>query len=126
MNNIELTYTQCKQLTANYSDLREVVENLNDQPDWITVNQTLDMADIQAIQQGGCASGAYMPAVTYHTAKETMNTYGDEVLEYIEEVYGELPQPDAGESWSGIAVFYLSIAVELWAGAFDLDGVNWD
>lgn len=127
MENIELTLNQCRQIRAKYPySFREYVEQLDDQPDWITVNQALDIADIQAIQQGGCASGAYMPAVTYYTATQTMSTYGDDVLQYIEDQLGELPQPRAGESWSGLAVFYLSYAVELWAYSFDLDGVDWD
>ena len=70
--------------------------------------------DIAAVIQGGCASGAYMPAVTYATAAETMHEHGDEVLEYIEGVFGEIPSPPDGESWKGIAVFYLSTAVETW------------
>jgi hypothetical protein len=121
---MQLSYTQCKQLAANYSDLRGAIDELQSQPDWIT--QELDLADMQAIQQGGCASGAYMPAVTYHQALQTMEEHGDDVLQYIEDTLGELPQPDKGESWSGLAVFYLSYAVELWASQFDLDGVNWD
>lgn len=127
MTNIELTYTQCKQLNDLHGAYwRDVVETLDDQPEWITTNQALDIADIQAIQQGGCASGAYMPAVTYYTARETMNEFGDDILEYIESNLGEIPQPATGESWSGIAVFYYSYAVELWAGQFDLHGVDWD
>lgn len=87
------------------------------QPDWI--DYELDQYDIESINQDGCASGAYMPAVTYYQAKLTMGEYGDDVLEYIEERYGELPQPSEGESWSGLVVFYLSIAVELWCFQFE-------
>ena len=82
-------------------------------PDWI--EQDITNHDIEAIIQGGCASGAYMPAVTYHQARETMGEHGDTVLTYIEDNYGELPDIPKGESWSGIAVFFLSCAVELWA-----------
>ena len=57
-----------------------------------------------------------MPAVTYYQALATMAEHGDDVLEYIEDTLGEIPAPKAGESWSGLAVFYLSMAVELWAG----------
>ena len=88
-----------------------------DVPAWI--DQDITPYDIAAIVQGGCASGAYMPAVTYHTARETMNEQGDEVLKYIEESLGELPSPPTGESWSGIAIHYLSMAVELWAGGVE-------
>lgn len=84
-----------------------------DVPSWI--NQDITAADVAAITQGGCASGAYMPAVTYHQATATMSEHGDDVLDYITENYGELPAPHDYESWSGMAVYYLSIAVELWA-----------
>ena len=91
----------------------EAIAHLVDVPAFI--EQDITGSDVAAIIQGGCASGAYMPAVTYHTARETMNEHGDDVLQFIEDAYGELPQPPAGESWSGLAVFYLSVAVELWA-----------
>ena len=86
-----------------------------EQPNWII--EELTPYDLAAINQGGCASGAYMPAVTYSTALETMSEHGNDVLQYIEDAFGELPTVPQGESWSGIAVFYLSCAVELWASA---------
>lgn len=86
-----------------------------DIPAWI--EQDIALADIEAIYEGGCASGAYMPAVTYWQARQTMNDHGDDVLQFIEDQYGDLPAVPRGESWSGIAVFYLSIAVELWASS---------
>ena len=87
-------------------------------PAWI--DQEITGTAVFEIRQGGCASGAYMPAVTYYDARQTMAEHGDDVLEFVEEHYGEIPQPKPGESWSGIAVYYLSLAVELWAGQFDL------
>ena len=119
---MDITYTQCKQLSVNY-ELRGIVGELTDQPEWL--DYELSIADIQAIQQGGCESGAYMPAVTYGRASEVMAEYGDEVLEFIESHY-ELLRPTEGMSWSQIASFYLSVAVELWASNFDLTNVNWD
>tara|TARA_Y100001973_G_C5018346_1_gene241885 strand:+ start:204 stop:578 length:375 start_codon:yes stop_codon:yes gene_type:complete len=86
-----------------------------DVPDWI--EQDITGSTVQAIVQGGCSSGAYMPAVTYYDARKTMSEHGDEVLQYVENHWGELPSPQTGESWSGIAVFYLSMAVECWANA---------
>tara|TARA_R110002020_G_scaffold207256_3_gene412664 strand:+ start:5809 stop:6138 length:330 start_codon:yes stop_codon:yes gene_type:complete len=83
-----------------------------------------DVDTIRDIQQGGCESGAYMPAVTYYEARKVMSEHGDDVLEYIEQAYGEIPQPNTSESWSGIAVFYLSYAVDLWANGFDLDEIE--
>jgi len=82
------------------------------QPEWIT--EPLTPYDIAAINQGGCASGAYMPAVTYYDAAQTMAKHGDAVLDYLEEQYGELPIIPDGTSWSDMAVLYLSWAVELW------------
>lgn len=93
------------------------------QPTWIT--QDLSPADIAAINQGGCASGAYMPAVTYYQAGQTMAEHGDDVLQFIEDHCGELPQPDKGESWSGMACFYLSCAVETFC-AINEDLENWE
>jgi len=86
-----------------------------DVPSWIDDDVSLN--DIDAIYEGGCASGAYMPAVTYWKARETMNEHGDDVLSFIEDTYGDLPPVPRGESWSGIAVHYLSVAVELWASS---------
>ena len=83
-------------------------------PDWI--EQDVSPSTVASITQGGCASGAYMPAVTYHQALATMADNGDEVLEYIQDVMGELPAPRSDESWRGMACHYLSYAVELWAG----------
>lgn len=90
-----------------------------DIPAWIEGDIT--PSDVAAIIQGGCASGAYMPAVTYHKALETMAKHGDDVLQYIDDALGELPQPPRDTSWSGLAVFYLSTAVELWASSVESD-----
>jgi len=82
-------------------------------PDWI--DQDITISDCMAVQQGGCASGAYMPAVTYYTANKVMAEHGDDVLDYIEREYGEIPAPDMQDmSWCGLAVYFLSMAVELW------------
>jgi len=86
-------------------------------PDWI--ESDISPSDIAAILQGGCASGAYMPAVTYHKALATMAEHGDDVLEYVENALGELSKPPDGASWSGMACHYLSCAVELWASAVE-------
>lgn len=87
------------------------------QPEWIT--QDLSCYDVAGINQGGCASGAYMPAVTYYTALGTMSEHGNDVLQYIEDTLGELPTIPQGESWSGIAVFFLSYAVELYCQSIE-------
>lgn len=91
------------------------VQNLLDVnlPEWI--DPEISAATIAAIVQSGCASGAYMPAVTYYDALNTMAAYGDDVFGYIDDVLGELPAPQGDVSWSGMACHYLSLAVELWA-----------
>ena len=52
-------------------------------PAWIDSDYHDEFNDLQYLkdlQYGGCASGQYMPAVTYHTARETMNEHGDDHL----------------------------------------------
>jgi len=123
---IELTMNQCRQINVN-APLRYTVEALHDQPIWLPEPIT-DLATIHAIIQGGCASGAYMPAVTYYTASLTMHQLGDEVLQYIEDSGLPIPAIAADESWTGYQSALLSMAVELWAANFSeqLEGVDWD
>ena len=104
-------------MTALWSTEEEVTDFGIEVPRWI--DQDIGASQVAAILQGGCESGAYMPAVTYHQARETMNEYGDDVLDYLEEAYGYVPSPQSSESWSGIAVHYLSSAVELWASSIE-------
>lgn len=83
-------------------------------PSWIEWD--ISPMTIASICNGGCASGSYMPAVTYWQALRTMNEHGDAVMQYIEDAFGYIPQPDNGEGWGQLACRYLSTAVELWAG----------
>jgi hypothetical protein len=83
-------------------------------PEWI--EQDICAMTIASICSGGCASGSYMPAVTYHIAAREMAQHGNEVLDYILDYLGDIPAPDKNESWTGMACFYLSTAVELWSG----------
>lgn len=82
-------------------------------PEWI--NQHICPATVAAIVEGGCASGAYMPAVTYYEAAQTMAEHGDDVLEFIFEWAGELPTIPNYVSWACLACLFLSCAVEAWA-----------
>lgn len=95
-----------------------------DIPNWIELDRIEDGTDIESIQYGGCASGAYMPAVNYHDANKTMAEHGDDVLDYINDQLGEMPKPDDTESWTGMACFYLSCAVELWVNQFEVTDSN--
>ena len=93
---------------TSYTDSIEI-------PRWI--DQEITPATIAAIIQGGCASGAYMPAVTYYQALKPMDEYGDTkdgVLDYLESSLGYIPT-DPVESWGGMACKLVSQAVELWA-----------
>ena len=89
-------------------------------PDWIE-NREITAYNVASIIQGGCASGAYMPAVDHHKALATMSVYGDEVLNFIEERTGESPEALYPTSWSAMACFFLSYAVELWAASIEED-----
>lgn len=83
-------------------------------PAWI--EQDISPYTIAAVVQGGCESGAYMPAVTYHMALKTMSEHGDDVLQYIEDQGIEFEFGTLDEtSWSGLASKCLSVAVYLWA-----------
>ena len=65
-----------------------------------------------------------MPAVTYHDALKTMHQHGDSadgVLQYLEDILGELPPPLDDISWSGLACHYVTHAVELWAASIEDD-----
>lgn len=113
----DFTLSQLKQLAANGHDIREVTEDLNAQPDWLlSMGGINEVSEIVPIYEGGCASGAFMPAVTYNTALLVMNEHGDDILEFIDGNLGEIPAPKLGESWAGMAVYYTSMAVELWVG----------
>lgn len=99
-------------------------------PRWI--DQDISPSTIQAILQGGCASGAYMQAMWYEEAIKTMGQYGDEVVAFLDEHVRMVSGPHGVElgdgwpafgSWGEIACYYLSSAVEVWCrgAASDLE-----
>ncbi len=98
-----------------WEDEEPVTNHGIDVPPW--VDKDISPSTVAEICQGGCASGAYMPAVTYHEAAMTMAEHGDAVLDFLLDALGTLPRFGDTESWSGIACFYLSAAVELWASS---------
>jgi hypothetical protein len=91
-------------------DETELVELGIEVPSWIS--QDIDSYQLAAILHGGCASGAYMPAVTYYDARETMMQYEDEILDYAD--CSSFDQFNA-TYLSGLICDILSFAVELWA-----------
>lgn len=95
-------------------------------PAWI---EEISPCQIAAVNQGGCASGAYMPAVAYWSAIKTMSEHGDDVLEFLAD-HDSIPAIHSEISWSGIACLYLTTAVELWcsmhAHLADWNKSDWD
>lgn len=126
---INLTFTQCKQIQANTGDLRGFIEAVQDQPEFIRSMQDIDeVSELQAILQGGCASGAYMPAVTYFSALECMNEHYEEIEEILNDYCDQYVFDPQSQSWASFATELVSAAVEIWVMQFadTLDGVDWD
>ena len=95
-------------------------------PGWI--QETISTLDVAAIIEGGCKSGTYPPAVEYRQALETMNAYGDEIIEFICNNQWEVPRFEI-TSWPRGAVKILSVAVEMWCNnvAGELaERIRWD
>ena len=82
-------------------------------PAWI--EQDITVCDVRAICQGGCASGAYMPAVVYFDAKQTMAEHGEEVFDFIVDRLGESALDNDCTSFGMKCCAWMSSAVELWA-----------
>ena len=121
MNNtkITLTFSQCKAIVNAGLDLRESVESLNNQPEFMLddlFGMSIDsVEELSSIIQCGCASNAHA-SVYYYGAGKCMAEHGDDVLEYLENSYGEIPAPREGSSWNSLASDYLSAAIESWCG----------
>lgn len=105
-------------IPANDLEIPEWIEEITDE--LYLRFDVVWVSSIKDICQGGCASGAYMNAVTYHRAIRTMSDQGNEVMAYIYEQLGEVPGIDFQTTypgWGNIACHYLSLAVELWASS---------
>lgn len=96
-----------KELTAH-----ELVELGIVYPEWI---MPVDSETIREIAVYGCASGCYMPAVTYSTAKQTMQEHGESVVTYLEDTGYSFTFDPTEHSWAGFCCDVLSAAVEHWA-----------
>lgn len=80
------------------------------------------VSSVKDLVYGGCASGCYMDAVTYVTAKATMAEHGDEVMSYLWEHWGERPElPKSCVLWQEICCHWLSVAVEMWASSLYME-----
>lgn len=95
------------------SDEVEVAEHVN-VPVWI--DQGISCYDVAAIVQGGCESGAYMPAVTYYEAQKIINEHADSVIRFLENQGHEKAEFNfSNQTWAGFCVQLLSLAVDTWA-----------
>ena len=97
-------------------DIEHEIKAMGEQHGWLELDQ-LDWYSIQEVAEHGCSGGSYMPAVVYHKAVATMAEHGDEIWEYLEDMYGEVPKPCTPQyqgTWSRLCVFYVSAAVECW------------
>lgn len=80
-------------------------------PAWI--EQDITCSDVAAVLQGGCESGAYMPAVTYHQALATMAEHDEAILDMVKNTGATVP--DVLEvGWYRFACWLVSAAVESW------------
>jgi hypothetical protein len=99
-----------------WNDEREVREAGVFTPDYVKGGVTF--STVAAIYQGGCESGAYMPAVTYYDARQTMAEHGDEIVDDIrdsgafDENYLAIRED---EDFSWYCCRMVSAAVEFWA-----------
>ena len=84
-------------------------------PAWIEPDSFEDLIDLRDLQHGGCASGCYMPAVTYRKALATMAEYGDDIFDYIENSCLSVQDCAGSDGWAQMACNLVSAAVELWA-----------
>ena len=118
--------TQSDMLKRLYSVDRPVSCYGIEPPGWIS--EPISTLDVGAILEGGCQSGTYPPAVEYRRALETMNVYGDEIIEFIANNQWGVPR-FAITSWPRTAVKIVSTAVEMWCNnvADELaERIRWD
>ncbi len=116
----DITYLEEDQVS--WDDDEPLCDRGIEVPEWI--DQDITGSTVCAIQQGGCESGAYMPAVTYHEALETMSEHSDDILETVESVFGCVTMWEEarrnGVTWDGVACWFVSNAVEIWAAQFEV------
>jgi hypothetical protein len=115
MNIFDLTFSQAKAITNDLgrSDLENFLESMNDQPEFLKfMGEITDVSELIAIYEGGCASGAYMPAVTYYTANQCMASDASGSVEEEIEHYEEITFNPATESFSQFASKLCAMAVE--------------
>jgi hypothetical protein len=107
-----------------YDYLETTLKDLKvDYPEWID-DKTFNTYQVGGIIEGGCSSGAFMPAVYYTNALKVMNKHGNDVFDYLTTWLDKLPRPPKDQSWSGLASFYLCFAIDHWAHNHELEILN--
>jgi hypothetical protein len=121
MDTFELTYTQAKNIIESLGrcELENFLDSMNDQPEFLQFMGVIDsVGELLSIYEGGCASGAYMPAVTYHTANQCMASDASGSVEEEIEHYEEITFNPATESFSQFASKLCAMAVESYVSKF--------
>lgn len=96
-----------------YTVLGEAKLDADGLDDHLTELQGYTLQDIKEIAQHGCASGAFMPAVTYYEARKWMLENEDYFNDLVDEMTSELCyELDKSFTLSGLAVDAYSYAVE--------------
>ena len=85
-------------------------------PAWVSVDHFYYLEDLKVVFENGCRSGAYMPAVIYGVAMATMAEHGQDVTDFLSDMYGDDMPEGAPMDWSLLCVDLLSMAVEAWCG----------
>lgn len=111
---------------ANQDELAEYIIEQN--PEWLEQMSNIEyFTTLASIAQGGCASGAYMPAVTYHSAKMALFCeLGESMVEYAVDFLAEIDSLDqvAIQLKDGVqymAAYLASVAVEAWVYEVEQD-----
>lgn len=122
MNTFELTYTQAKKIIESLGrcELESFLESMNDQPEFLKfMGEIESVGGLVSIYECGCASGAYMPAVTYYTANQCMAS--DAATSVEDELSGldhEITFNPSEDSFSQFASKLCVMAVESYVSKF--------
>lgn len=122
---MKLTFSQLKQIKENGFDIRDAVEDLNNIPEWASLDS---ISEIQSIIQCGCASNAHISCF-YADAKRIFIENSSDIEDIlIEHVYEPLQWDVESETFDHFVSKILQITVECIAQNFSdmLNGVDWD
>ena len=82
-------------------------------PPWIAADIT--PSDLEAMQHEELEKTSLWSGQVQPVAQETMAEHGSDVLNFITDRCGSLPEPPENTPWSDMAAFYLRHAVNQWA-----------